>query len=217
MDFNTLVADKTTPGSIQYSINYTRIDSAGIVTEAEAYIYSRIRVREMRATHTFTIASGASNAAYPDDYLDPIQIGIPGWINRIRLRDEEYFRTVLGFDETGTLPTGLPALWTDYDGLMQFNTLADQDYSAVLTYYKTPLALSSGNPTNFLTKRYPTLVRRACLMFAAEARKEMDTYTEEEKRVLDAIENMKVEGDLSRRGAEYDMNWAATDGDGEYC
>lgn len=214
MDYNTLVSDKTTPGSVMYSINYDRIDSAGIVAEAEAYIYSKLRVREMRSSAELFIATGASNVAYPSDYRDPIHLGIPGYINRIARRELEWFRTHLGYDETAALPTGMPTLWTDDSGLIQFNSLADIDYTAVFKYYKTPTPLSPGNPTNFLTAKYPTMLRRACLMFAAEARKEYDTFDREEARVLAQIEEIKVEGDLEMRGMELDFNWEGT-GDGD--
>lgn len=214
MDYNTLVSDKTTPGSVKFSINWDRIDSAGIVAEAEAFIYSKIRVREMRATASLSFSAGASNVAYPGDYRDAIHLGIPGYINRITRREAEWFRTVLGFDESATLPSGMPSFWTDYDDQIQFNTVADIDYTAVLTYYKTLLALSPGNPTNFITRKYPTLMRRCCLMFAAEYRKEKDTYDAEEMRVLAQIEEIKVENDLEMRGMELDYNWMETaDGD----
>jgi hypothetical protein len=207
MDYDTLVGEKTVVGSIKYQINYDRIDSAGILTEAQAWIYSKLRVRQMQTSASVTIAQGASTASFPTGYLDPLHFGIPGFISRIRRKDVEWFRTNLGFDETATLPEGLPTYWTDYNDLIQLNTVADQAYTASMVFFKTPDALSSSNPTNWLTTKYPTLVRRVCTMIAAEARKEFDTFDRDEARALQMIEEIKVESDNSLRGIELDFEW----------
>lgn len=211
MDYTTLVADKSTTGSIKYHINYDRIDPVEILTEAQAWIYAKLRVRQMQETASVTITSGASTAAFPSGYLDPIQFGIPGMISRLRRKDIEWFRTHLGFDESAVLPTGLPTYWTDYGDLIQLNTLADQTYSAVMAYFKKPDALSADNPTNWLTDRYPTLVRRVCLMFAAEERKEYDTYDRSQSLALSQIAEIRVESDEGMRGIEFDFNWQEND------
>jgi hypothetical protein len=207
MDYDTLVGDKTTVGSIKYHINYERIDPVGILEEAQAWIYSKLRVRQMQSSASVSIAQGASTAAYPTGYLDPLHFGIPGFVSRLRRKDIEWFRTNLGFDETAALPEGLSTYWTDYNDLIQLNTVADQAYTASMVFFKLPDALSSSNPTNWLTIRYPTLLRRVCLMLAAETRKEFDTFDREEARALQAIEEIKVESDNSLRGIELDFNW----------
>lgn len=212
MDYTTLVADATTTGSIKYWINYSRIDAAGILTEAEAWIYSRLRVRQMTAAEDVVIASGASTAEFPTGYLDPIHFGIPGHVNTIRLVDAERFRGDLGWDTSAVLPEGPPTRWSDLGGSIQFNYKADQAYTAKLAFYKKPTALSADNLTNFLTDRYPTLLRRVCLMYAAEARKEYDTMDRSEIKALEMIEQIKAESDMSMRGLELDFNWEPTDG-----
>lgn len=207
MDYDTLVGEKTVTGSIKWAINYDRIDPAGILEEAQAWIYARLRVRQMKSSASVAIADGASTASYPTGYLDPLHFGIPGFMPKIRSKDVEWFRTNLGFDENADLPEGLPTYWTDYNDLIQLNTVADQAYTASMVFFKTPDALSSSNPTNWLTSKYPTLVRRTCLMFSAEARKEFDTFDREEARALQMIDEIKVESDNSMRGIELDMNW----------
>jgi hypothetical protein len=207
MDYDTLVGDKTTAGSIKDWINYDRIDSVGILTEVQAWIYAKLRVRQMQVTASVAIASGASTAAFPDGYLDPLHFGIPGTIARLRRKDIEWFQTNLGFDENAVLPSGPPTYWTDYNNAIKLNTVADQAYTASMVFFKKPDALSSSNPTNWLTDRYPTLVRRSCLMLAAEYRKEYDTFDREEGRALNLIEEIKVESDNSMRGTEFDFNW----------
>jgi len=210
MNFTTLVADVGTSGSIKSLINWSRIDSEIILEDAQAWIYSKLRVRQMTAADDVSILADASTASFPTSYLDPIQLSIPGHVGRIRLRDIEWFRSHLGWDENAELPEGPPSYWCDFNGLIQFNTKMDQAYTAKMAFFKQPTALSSDNPTNWLTSRYPHLVRQVCRMFAAIERKEMDTVQMAELRALQIIEEIKVESDLAMRGAEYDMNWEET-------
>lgn len=207
MDYATLVAGPDVKGSIQYWINYARIDSDGILDEAQAWIYSKIRVRDMIATESVPIATGASIADFPVRYLDPLHFGIPGYVNRLRLKDVEWFRTHLGWDEDADMPEGAPTYWCDFGSAINLNTKADQDYTARLVFYRRPPALSPTNPTNFLTTKYPTLLRRTCLMLAAEVRKEYDLFDREEMRALQAVQQVMAEDDLAKRGMELDFNW----------
>lgn len=207
VDYTTLVAAETTVGSIKYWTNYSRIDADGILTEAQAWIYARIRVREMVTTADVAIAEGDSDVAFPSGYLDPLAFGIPGVVNRIVLKDVELFRTTLGWDSDAVMPEGPPTYWCDFNQRIQFNFKADQAYTAKMVFFKTPDALSGGNPTNFLTSRYPTLLRRVCTMFAAEARKEYDLMDRSELKALAMIEDIKVESDMAMRGQELDFNW----------
>lgn len=207
MSYTTLTGSVSTEGSIRYAINYSRIDAEGILEEAQAWIYQRLRVRQMMATANVSISSAASTASFPTGYLDPIHLGIPGYINTIRLKDPEWFRAHMGWDESAVLPEGLPSYWCDFDTTIQFNTKADQAYTAKMVFFKKPDLLSGSNLTNWLTDRYPTLVRRACLMFSAEARKEFDMMNNAEIKALQMIEEIKVESDLAMRGWEPDMHW----------
>lgn len=207
MDYSTLVAGPDVKGSIQYWINYARIDSDGILEEAQAWIYSKIRTRDMIASEDIVISIGVSTASFPSGYLDALQFGIPGYMNKLRLKDVEWFRTHLGWDESADLPEGVPTYWCDFNSAINLNTKADQDYTAKMLFYRCPAALSSSNATNFLTIRYPTLLRRACLMFAAEARKEYDLFDREEMRALQAVKEVMVEDDAAKRGMELDFNW----------
>jgi len=207
MNYTTLVADATTAGSIKYAINYTRIDSAGILTDAQAWIYRKLRTFDMIATADVSIASGATTADFPADYLDPMHLGIPGVVPRIQLKEQEWFRTFLGWDSSAVLPEGPPTFWTNIARAIQFNTKADQAYTAKMVYFARPAALSVSNETNWLTDKYPSLLHRVCLMFAAEARKEYDAMDRAEARAMKEIEEIRVESDLALRGVELDFNW----------
>lgn len=207
MNYTTLVADATTEGSIKYAINYSRIDSAGILEEAQAWIYQHLRVRQMVASSDIAITSTATTATFPTGYLDPIHFCIPGYVSKIRLKDAEWFRSHLGWDESAVMPEGVPSYWCDISTTIQLDTKADQAYTAKMVYFKKPDLLSVSNTTNWLTDRYPSLVRRACLMFAAEARKEYETMDRVEVRALQSIDEIKAESDLAMRGMELDFGW----------
>lgn len=207
MNYTTLTGSVTTAGSIRYAINFARVDADGILEEAQEWIYQRLRVRQMMATANVSISSAASTASFPTGYLDPIQFGIPGHVNTLRLKDAEWFRSHLGWDEDAALPEGPPSYWCDFDTTIQFDTKADQAYTAKMVFFKKPDLLSGSNETNWLTDRYPTLVRRACLMFSAESRKEYEMMNNAELKALQLIEDIKVESDLAMRGWEPDMNW----------
>lgn len=207
MDYDTLVGAVTTTGSIKYHLNYSRIDADGILDEAEAWIYSRLRVREMRAAADVAITAAQSYASLPTGFRDPIHFCIPGYVERIVVKDEETFRAELGWDNSAALPDGPPQRYAIFDEQLNFDHDPDQAYTGKFVFYKTPTALSSSNTTNWLTTRYPTLLRRACLMFGAEARKEYDLMDRNEIKALEMIEEIKKESDLSYRGLELDFGW----------
>lgn len=209
MDYTTLVAAADVPGSIKYAINYSRIDSEGILAEAQAWIYQRVRLSLMIATADVSIALAASTATKPERFLDPIHFSIPGYVPRIALREPDQFRTDLArllADET--LPEGPPTYWANINGI-HFNTASDLAYTAKMVFYQRPEYLADDNETNWLTDRYPSLLRRTCLMLAAEARKEWDTMSQSELRALADIEEIKKEDELNMRGLELDFNWEA--------
>lgn len=213
MDYTSLVADENTTGSIKRAINWSRVDSVGILDEAQKWIYARLRVREMQSRADVTIGLNATSATLPTGYLDPIKLGIPGFISRIRNTDLDRFDALLPWNNDGTLQQACPTRFCVFDEVFNFNSRSDLAYTAKCLYFKQPTVLSGGNPTNFLTNRYPTLLRRACLMFAAEERKDRQIWTESEDRALALIADAKAEADMQFRGMEADFNWDEEGGD----
>lgn len=207
MDYTTLTGAVTTTGSIKFHLNYSRVDADGILDEAESWIYSRLRVREMRATADVTISSGVNYASLPTGFRDPIHFCIPGYVERIQIKDEDSFRSMLGWDTSADLPDGPPQMYAVFDEQINFDHDPDQAYTGKFVYFKTPTALSGSNETNWLTSKFPTLLRRVCLMFGAEARKEYDLMDRNEIKALEMIEQIKKESDLSYRGLEMDFGW----------
>lgn len=213
MNYTTLVASRETVGSIKYWINYDRIDADSILTEAQAWIYQRVRLPQMMKTASATISSGATSITLPSDYLDPIALSIPGYNARVRLLDRDRFLETMGWQYDGSdyvPPTGMPTSFSQASGTtLDLNTTADQAYAGKLTYFARPEALGSGNLTNWLTDRYPTLLRRVCTMFCAEARKEFDLFDRLTAMNMSEIDTIKNEADFTMRGMELDFNWEA--------
>jgi hypothetical protein len=207
MDYNALVADANTTGSIKRAINWSRVDSVGILDEAQTWIYARLRVREMQSRADVTIALNATSATLPTRYLDPIKLSIPGYISRIRPTDLDRWESLLPWNQDGTLDQRMPTRYCVFDEVINFNSRSDAAYTAKFLHFKQPAALSASNTTNFLTTRYPTLLRRVCLMFAAEERKDRQIMNESETRALAMIDDIKKEADLQFRGMEADFNW----------
>lgn len=208
MDYDTLVAAKTTEGSIKDWINYDRIPSTQILTEAEAFIYQRIRVAEMLTIDTaVSIAADATYITKPTGWQATKLFSIPGYISEVRLVDANRFYRDLALDSDAAYPSGIPTRMAYFNGKINFNTKADQAYTAHHLYYKTPDALSTGNATNFITDDYPTLLRQTCMMFAAEYRKDYDMRDRYRGEILALINDVNVNADEELMGMELDFHW----------
>ena len=198
--YTTLVGAKTTDGSIRQWVNDSTIPAESILTEAEAWIYERLRVREMIAVASpFTFAVDTASAALPSDFLDPIQLLPFGWGGAELLYVHERLLNA-SRDDDGNLFSGTPSRWTIIGTDAHVDCLCDSDFSGALMYYACPAALSADNATNFLTLRYPTLLRTVCTAFAFsfkkdDARKQIELALAE-KALGDAMRT----NDLYRNG-----------------
>jgi hypothetical protein len=207
MNYTSLVADVTTAGSIKRLVNRTDIDSTGILTEAQAWLYSRMRVSEMRARATISVLTSQTSSAKPTGFRSPLVFRIPTLGIKLVNTPVENFEMLLCPDENGLLPSGIPTRWCLIDDLIQYNTRSDRNFSATMTYYRALPALGPTNLTNFLTDRYPTLLRKVCLMFAYDEMKERTLMEGEEAAAYREIASANVENDDNLRGAELDFNW----------
>lgn len=179
MDFNTLTADKATLGSLQNYVNRSDIPVTDILTEAQAYIYERLRVREMMTIVPIVISASSNTAAVPADFLDPIQLvpyGQTGQIKELPYVHETAIAT--SRDASGNLILGTPSRWTVSGTNIVVDVAASAPFGTELSYFARPIALSGSNTTNFLTLRFPSLLRHACMGFAYEQMKDADRATE---------------------------------------
>lgn len=171
MDYTTLVGTKATSGSIANWLNRSDLPLAEILTEAEAFIYERLRVREMQAFDTLTFADESSSQDLPSDFLDPISFLPHGWGQPLLYVHEEALRAYR--DEDGNLfesPT--PSRWTTIGTTAHLDVKLDGAFAGQLLYYGRPDALSAQNQENWLTTRYPRLLRTVCMGIGFEHMKD---------------------------------------------
>ena len=208
MNYTTLVAAKSTDGSIRNWLNYDRIPAEIILTEAQARIYQHLRTREMRASVDLTIASGDITAPLPTGYIDPIKMTHRDNRWAFVHKMQEDLREVRFWDEdAGNYTQGTPSAFSVFNEVLNFDMRADQAYPVVFDFYKRPDALSGANETNWLTTRYPHLLRVACLRAAAEhmdAADKIERYSAQFDRI---IQEVNVLDDLSLTGVDAHMEY----------
>lgn len=164
--YTTLTGLKTVSGSIANWVNRSDLPTTEILTEAEALIYETLRVREMQARATLTFALSTQTASLPTGFLDPLGYRPYEWGDDLPFVHENGLNEYR--DSSGTLESGTPSQWTIIGETAYVNVLPSEAFSGTLLYYKTPTALSGSNETNFLTSRYPSLLRYACMAKAYE-------------------------------------------------
>lgn len=96
-----------------------------------------------------------------------------------------------------------PSRWAVWDGAVKFDTAFDQAATLKLLYFRRPKPLSATNLTNFVTSRYPLLMRKACQAASADYMKDDIEYNKQVKALSDLIGATAQENDLIYRGAEF--------------
>jgi hypothetical protein len=100
------------------------------------------------------------------------------------------------------LISGQPLQWAVWDEHLQFDGAFGTATQFRLMIYKSPPLLSVRNPTNFLTTRYPQLVRVAGMASAAAFMKDDNEYTKHVTAMQQMIQSIQAESDLGYRGAD---------------
>jgi hypothetical protein len=160
-DYTTLVGSKSILGSISNWINRGDLPVAEILAEAQADIYQYLRVREMTAREVLTFAAGSQTTSLPTRFLDPIGFRPDQWGSDLPFVHEGLLGEFR--DSSGTLPTGTPSRWAIIGETAYVDVLPSAAYSGTLMFYRQPEPLSGANTTNWLTSRYPSLLRYACM------------------------------------------------------
>jgi hypothetical protein len=201
MSYTTLVAAKSEPGSIRSWMNYAKIDVEGVLEDAQAMIYNRLRVRDMKASDVLPVAVGAGSANLPDDFIEAILVR--DITNNFDLdeRDEKLLEGLRSYTN-GVLDIGDPAYFADYDDALNFDCKTTTAWKMKLIYYQTPAPLSSSNPKNFLTRKYPQLLRMACLAVAARHNHDAEIFATEQKLLFIEIDELKVNNEMA--GTSYE-------------
>lgn len=208
MDYDSLIAAKTTAGSIKRWANSDAIDATTILQEAQALIYRNLRVRQMIAAPvTGTLTIGQETLTLPSDFLDPIWFGYTGstYAGKIDLKTADEVESARVYLADDTLQTGKPTIYYIRNDVAQFSRRIDVAYPYRLIHYKKPADLATGaGATNFLTDRMPRLLRCACMAAASEFLKKTDDMTWWTARMNEEIALENQAGDRYR-GVEIDI------------
>ena len=190
MNYTQLVADKSTANSIKSWVNWANVPSTDILEEAEAYIYDKLRVREMTTIAAGTIALNATSLALPTTYLKALSFRRIGpTAGRIHILDPQHQEERNAIDSSGNWIAGIPNTCQILDDppVAYFDCKASQAIPYRLVYLGRKAALGSGNQTNFLTSRYPKLLRTACIMAAYENIKDMPNAQKYQRDLMGLI------------------------------
>jgi hypothetical protein len=198
VNWSTLTGSKDTEGSLANWVNRSDLPATNILLEAEAWIYQHLRVREMMTRTTLTVAEAAQSVALPDDFLDPITWTIHGDSYPLDYMSEDKLQE--SRDPDGVLVTGAPNQWAIIGSTIYVNCLCSQEQSGIFLYYARPEALSASNETNFLTIKYPTLLRHACMAAAYEHMKDTGRAEQWMQTATLKLAEAKATADLVRRG-----------------
>lgn len=209
MTYASLIAAKNvaTLDSIMAWGNYGLLPLDAIITEAQTRIFSELRSREMKISAVLTLAVGASSFPLPAGFLDPISVRVGPTKDRVQLIDPDQLEDQRILDSSGNLMACQPAWCCISDEQIQFDTQADQQYFVYLRYFGMAPANFVGMPpdgssttpnqSNFLTVRYPDLMRLSCLRQVASFMKDWDSFDRYESQLSAALQRVAVNDDLS--------------------
>src|SRR5215471_19937752 len=194
MTYASLVADKNTVGSIKYWINYSRIDSDTVLAEAQALIFQRLRVREMRTLDTsISVVATDYQKALPAHFLEArLLCSVPDNLE-YKLRSGSEVMARRQFNADGTLTDGPPQFFAIFDEMLQFEARFTTSQTLHLLCCKSPALLSGANPSNFLTDRFPHLLRTACLVQAADFMRNDTEYAKQTQRLEALVQATNAE------------------------
>ena len=228
MDYNTLIGPKSTPGSIANYANYGLAPATEVLIDAQAVIYQRLRVREMRiGPMPLPLATGDITAPLPTGFLDPISVH-DSLFCPIRQQDPEsllrkrFVNSKTGdfsfpdfnpqdFKTTAVWQQGVPYAYSIFGEFLQFDVAANAPMVYWMIYYGMPPFLGTSAPpinTNFLTTRYPHILRAGVLAAAADFRKDDADYQRCMQRLTGLIQDAKVQDDLVNRSIEIEGDYS---------
>lgn len=211
MDYNQLIASKSTPGSIAAWLNNSTIqnDVPEIILEAESWIYRRLRHwRMLTPISAGTMTIGLDYLTLPSDLLEPFSLFLTGAFNQeiIQRTPQEVIGAYAYTSSDGVTYTrsqGTPTIYYFDQTAIRFDCPSNQAYSYGLVYFQQPPSLAS-TTTNFLTQFYPRLLRAAIMISATEWTKESGTGTIDRtywvQVAQDEIEKAQQESDRAKRG-----------------
>lgn len=197
--YTTLTGTKATAGSIANWVNRSDLPTSDILIETQAWLFQRLRVREMQARATLTFTTAAQTASLPSRFLDPISYTPYTWGDPLPLFHENALQDYR--DDSGTLLSAVPSRWSIIGETAYVDVLPISTFTGILMYYAQPADLAATtNETNFLTTRYPKLLRHACMAMAFEHMKDTDRAGGYMQLVEADLQEAMRTNDMYRRG-----------------
>lgn len=105
-----------------------------------------------------------------------------------------------------SLTPGTPLFFGIWNEQLKFDQAFFQTSLCRLQYFQSLPLLTANNGTNFLTNRYPQLMRVACMAQAADFMKDTEEYNKQFGRLQTMIEKISNENDMSLRGLELEAD-----------
>lgn len=199
MTYSTLVAAKTTSGSLANFVNRSDLPTDIILTEAQSWIYQRMRVREMETRGTLSFATSGQTVSLPSGFLDPISFVPYGYSDPLPYVEQSQLGDAR--DDDGNLFESTPSRWTIIGTTAYVDVQPLETFAGILNYFKQPDALAaSTNETNFLTTRYPSLLRFTCMAVAYQHMKDSVRTQEYSAYAENALQEAMRTNEMYRRG-----------------
>lgn len=105
------------------------------------------------------------------------------------------------------LNQGSPQWFSIWDERIYFDCAFDQQTTCQLNLYQSLPLLSASNTTNFLTNRYPHVMREACMAAAADFQKDSTEYQKHMQALGAKIQRAQVENEMGdMRGIEVESD-----------
>lgn len=216
-----LVSQNGTPGAISSWTNNSRIqqDVPEIVLEAESWIYRRLRHWLMLTTPiTGNMTIGQPYIPVPGDCLEPYFMQFTGIYQQVipQITPTNLLMSWT-YGPDGTRIQQQPQ-WYSFDQTnLNFDSPPDQAYGYVWMYFQQPQPLAVTG-TNFLTQRYPRLVRCACMAAACEWLKDFGQGAADKgywDQLAEAeIQQAQFEADRARRAEQVTPRIVGGEGSG---
>lgn len=94
--------------------------------------------------------------------------------------------------------------WAIFNEKLNLDVALSDDTRFRLPYVRSPALLSSTNETNFLTVRYPKLIRVATTAAAAEQMRDDQEFTKQYQQLVQIIQGINVENEMFMRGGDFE-------------
>jgi hypothetical protein len=98
---------------------------------------------------------------------------------------------------------GSPTCWSVWNEQVKFDVAFDAPATMKQMYFRQPELLSATNLSNFLTVRYPKLVRVATCAAAADFMKDDTEYNKHSTALINLIQTTAASDDMIYRGASF--------------